>query len=269
MRDVAATGDLTRKVAGAEPRLGRRGRAAAGVARSTRSPSRSRASSARRRRSERLSSLGRLSTVIAHEIRNPLMIIRASLCDAARRRGRRRAERARSGRRHRRRDARASTASSPRCSTSPSRSGSTWPRPTSTTSAARRRPRRGPATPDGDVRLDLDPDCRRLVTDAERLRTALVNILANARHAVEARRRAPATAARRQSARRRRRRHRSSTARPERVVDHRSRDRGVGIAPEDMAHIFDPYFTTRRAGHRPRPADRQEHHRGPRRHASS
>ena len=28
---------------------------------------------------ERLSSLGRLSTVIAHEIRNPLMIIRASL----------------------------------------------------------------------------------------------------------------------------------------------------------------------------------------------
>ena len=28
---------------------------------------------------ERLSALGRLSTVIAHEIRNPLMIIRASL----------------------------------------------------------------------------------------------------------------------------------------------------------------------------------------------
>ncbi len=26
------------------------------------------------------------------------------------------------------------------------------------------------------------------------------------------------------------------------------RDRGAGIAPEDMAHIFDPYFTTRRAG---------------------
>jgi signal transduction histidine kinase len=25
-------------------------------------------------------------------------------------------------------------------------------------------------------------------------------------------------------------------------------DRGVGIAPEDMARIFDPYFTTRRAG---------------------
>jgi len=26
------------------------------------------------------------------------------------------------------------------------------------------------------------------------------------------------------------------------------RDRGAGIAADDMAHIFDPYFTTRRAG---------------------
>jgi two-component system, NtrC family, sensor histidine kinase HydH len=25
-------------------------------------------------------------------------------------------------------------------------------------------------------------------------------------------------------------------------------DHGVGISPDDMAHIFDPYFTTRRAG---------------------
>ena len=25
-------------------------------------------------------------------------------------------------------------------------------------------------------------------------------------------------------------------------------DRGVGVAPNDLAHIFDPYFTTRRAG---------------------
>jgi signal transduction histidine kinase len=25
-------------------------------------------------------------------------------------------------------------------------------------------------------------------------------------------------------------------------------DRGAGIAPDDLAHVFDPYFTTRRAG---------------------
>jgi signal transduction histidine kinase len=26
------------------------------------------------------------------------------------------------------------------------------------------------------------------------------------------------------------------------------RDRGVGIKPEDMARVFDPYFTTKRTG---------------------
>ena len=28
----------------------------------------------------------------------------------------------------------------------------------------------------------------------------------------------------------------------------RSGTRGIGIAAEDLTHIFDPYFTTRRAG---------------------
>ena len=79
MREVAATGDLTRKIALGE---GRRwddedARLLAttfntltdSVARFQREMS----------QKERLSSLGRLSTVIAHEVRNPLMIIKGSL----------------------------------------------------------------------------------------------------------------------------------------------------------------------------------------------
>ena len=79
MREVAATGDLTRKIA---LRHGNRwddddARLLAttfntltdSVARFQREVS----------QKERLSSLGRLSTVIAHEVRNPLMIIKAAL----------------------------------------------------------------------------------------------------------------------------------------------------------------------------------------------
>ena len=48
---------------------------------------------------------------------------------------------------------------------------------------------------------------------------------------------------------RHRRRHRSGRAATATVTSIVSiQDRGVGIAPEDMARIFDPYFTTRRAG---------------------
>ena len=57
---------------------------------------------------ERLSSLGRLSTVVAHEIRNPLMIIKASLRTL--RRDARHARRRRGGRATSTRKSRASTA---------------------------------------------------------------------------------------------------------------------------------------------------------------
>ena len=79
MREVAATGDLTRKIAVGE---GRRwydedaqlmattfNTLTDSIARFQREMS----------QKERLSSLGRLSTVIAHEVRNPLMIIKGSL----------------------------------------------------------------------------------------------------------------------------------------------------------------------------------------------
>ena len=87
-----------------------------------------------------------------------------------------------------------------------------------------------------------------IVTDAERLRTALVNILSNARAAVQSARAAaiqtPAGGP-------------AATAVADVVVRTQSgprgvailvQDTGVGVSADDMPHIFDPYFTTRRAG---------------------
>src|SRR6185503_17745450 len=78
MREIAATGDLTRKVAlksrawdDEDARL-----LASAFNTLTESIARFQHEAAQK---DRLTSLGRLSTVIAHEIRNPLMIIRASL----------------------------------------------------------------------------------------------------------------------------------------------------------------------------------------------
>jgi two-component system sensor histidine kinase HydH len=86
------------------------------------------------------------------------------------------------------------------------------------------------------IRLDLDKGIGRVVTDAERLRAALVNILANARHAVSARGEG----------------HEPIHLRTYRVGPDRVaievRDQGMGIAPEDLGRVFDPYFTTRRTG---------------------
>jgi len=78
MRDVAVTGDLTRKID--LPSGNWHDEDTSLLARTfntlTDSIARFQREAAQR---ERLSSLGRLSTVIAHEIRNPLMIIKASL----------------------------------------------------------------------------------------------------------------------------------------------------------------------------------------------
>ena len=79
MREMAATGDLTQADPAAVRRaVGRRGRPAAGddLQHDDRLD---RALPARGGQRERLSSLGRLSTVVAHEIRNPLMIIKTAL----------------------------------------------------------------------------------------------------------------------------------------------------------------------------------------------
>ena len=233
MREVAATGDLTRKVSVRSRAWDDEDARLLATAFNTLTDSIARFQREAAQK-DRLTSLGRLSTVIAHEIRNPLMIIRASLAslwsDDIKSSERREAlaDIDEETRRLNRIVTEVLDFSKPirfelgeaqvndicRASSAAAWAGSTAP----------------------PVQLDLDPGIPPVVTDAERLRTALINILTNARHASE-------DAA-------------AGTATPV-VVSTRCdsdriavtvRDRGNGITAEDMTHIFDPFFTTRRAG---------------------
>jgi signal transduction histidine kinase len=188
---------------------------------------------------ERLSSLGRLSTVIAHEIRNPLMIIKTSL------------------RSLRRDDARPEQTAAVAKDideeiTRLNRIVSEvldFARPikfdlaAADLNALARDAVKAAGAEDGEqgqagIRLDLDPAIPPIVTDAERLRQALVNIIGNAIHAVRQVASAqPDGAIRLRTARIDSRRVAVTVA-----------DRGSGIAAEDLPRVFDPYFTTRRTG---------------------
>ena len=249
MRDVAATGDLTRKVTlKSHPWDDEDARVLAATFNTlTESVARFQREAAQK---ERLSSLGRMSTVIAHEIRNPLMIIKASLSTLEREtvtpselresvvdidgeivRLNRIVTEVLDFARPIRFDL-ADTQINDVCRSSAA-------------AASAGEARSGEAR--ASIALDLDDAMPSIVTDGERLRTALVNILANARQATQA---ARADGQANGSA--------TTLADPSAVVvrtrrsgDHvciTVRDKGVGITPEDMAHIFDPYFTTRRAG---------------------
>jgi signal transduction histidine kinase len=233
MRDAAATGDLSRKVVLPEsPWADEDARLVASTFNAlTDSVAAAQRDAAQR---ERLSALGRLSTVIAHEIRNPLMIIKGALRQLAR----------------------------PDASPDDARDAAhdineevnrlnrvvnevlDFARPIRFDCAPAvindvcRSAREAvlAASPTPDIGLTLDPACGELVTDAERVRTVLVNLLTNARSAVEGRtgRRAPLVVLES----RRRGRH----------VELTVRDRGVGIPADDLPRVFDPYFTTRRTG---------------------
>jgi two-component system sensor histidine kinase HydH len=245
MRDVAATGDLTRKVSlksrtwdDEDARL-----LASTFNTLTESVARFQREAAQK---ERLSSLGRLSTVIAHEIRNPLMIIRASLSTL-------RGDRVTAiERREAIADIDDETQRLNRIVTEvldfarPIRFDLAEANVNQVCQESAEAAWAGDALE--GVTLDLEPTLPLVTTDAERLRIALVNILTNARHAVLAVRRAD-TGTHGASA--------SATDVPPVLLQTRAagggvsilvRDGGVGIGPEDMAHIFDPYFTTRRAG---------------------
>ena len=195
---------------------------------------------------ERLSSLGRLSTVIAHEIRNPLMIIRAALRTLKRQ----------------------GELSEPAQMAAEDIDEEVdrlnrivgevldFARPIrfelgavdvnglcADAVAA--------ATADGEwplIRTSLDPAVDGLVTDGERLRLTLVNVLTNARHSIRERQQSQEGDSPGRS-----------TESPETFVELKTwaqdgsivisvRDWGVGIGAEELPRVFDPYFTTKRTG---------------------
>jgi signal transduction histidine kinase len=185
---------------------------------------------------ERLSSLGRLSTVIAHEIRNPLMIIKASLHSL----------RQKDGDQATLREAVADIDDEIVRLNRIVNEVLDFARPirfeltvvdlnllcTEAAAAARA------SGPDLPIALVLDPTLPPVTTDLERLRLALVNLLVNARQAVAAR---PASDS-------------SSAPIALRTASLGERvsiviaDTGVGIDQPDLTHVFDPYFTTKRGG---------------------
>ncbi len=247
MREMAATGDLTRKISlrraasweDEDAKL-----LASTFNTLTDSIGRFQREAAQR---ERLSALGRLSTVIAHEIRNPLMIIKASLRTLGRE----------SVARDEMRQALTDVDGEVGRLNRVVNDVLDYARPipfefapadVNALCADAEQATRADAA---DIRVELKPDptLEPFVTDAERLRTALVNILTNARHAVIARRKIEEPSSERTpeieietSA------VSSSADAATNAVRITVRDRGLGIKAEDLVRIFDPYFTTKRTG---------------------
>jgi two-component system sensor histidine kinase HydH len=209
---------------------------------------------------ERLSVLGRLSTVIAHEVRNPLMIIKGAL------RTLRRWDTADATMQEALLDIDNEVARLNRIV------GDIldFARPIRLELAredlnALCRKATTAALRDAEnlrVEFALDAGLPPVLTDAERLRTVLVNVLANAREAVLAHRSAQqareavGTSAAGASSRA----GDTGTNGPDPDVQLRTRqlpsgrvevvvtDRGGGVDPALLPHIFEPYFTTKRTG---------------------
>jgi signal transduction histidine kinase len=179
---------------------------------------------------ERLSSLGRLSTVVAHEIRNPLMIIKSAV---------------RQLRKHDSPDV-ADTATSIDEEVARLNRVVTgvldFARPITFAftegdlGAICRDAAQAAAADAADVPIEVTAGNEPIVTDVERLRAVLVNLLNNAQQAVQRRADGARSAIRLETL------HEMGRWRITVV------DRGTGISHEDLPHIFDPFFTTRRNG---------------------
>jgi signal transduction histidine kinase len=250
MREVARTGDLTHKIA--LPHAGHWGDEDARLLASTFNTLTDSVARFQREAGERerLSSLGRLSTVIAHEIRNPLMIIKAAV----------RTLRSTSAQSSEQQEAIADIdeevvrlnrivnevldfARPIHFEYAPADLNAICAHAAAGSAADSQEP---------GVTLRLDPALPPLVTDAERLRLVLLNLLTNARHAVLAKTQhnvaagagaappptAPADPAITLET--------SRAASGGAII--RIADRGIGIDPADLPRVFEPYFTTKRAG---------------------
>ena len=103
----------------------------------------------------------------------------------------------------------------------------------------------GAAAVGGGPAIDLTVPAAPLMTDTdpERLRTALINVLSNARQAVAAREAADATPLNGRAAV-----HLTLDQPDPGHVRLRVTDHGAGIKPEHLPQVFEPYFTTRRTG---------------------
>jgi signal transduction histidine kinase len=246
MREMTTTGDLTRKIRLGRPWDDEDARVLAGAFNTLLdSIARFQREAALR---ARLSALGRLSTVIAHEVRNPLMIIKATL----------------------------RTLRKPGLSEYDLLEAAgdidqevtrlnrivgdvlDFARPVTLACAPTdlnalcREAAAAAMTGEGAPawKLSLDPQLPPVVTDGERLRTVLLNILSNAREAIPPR--ASGNGDEAGGARRTGGERPDVELRTEALGDGRAaievQDSGTGIDPADLPHVFEPYFTTKRTG---------------------